>query len=348
MLMKNKYFMVIILSFLVLNIYAQIDYDNVYNEAIENIENKNYIEAIRLLQSIQDSGDYLLFFNLGHCYFQLENDELAQRFLKRSIELNGDYMNSRGYLGMSYLYTNKLDEAEAEFLKCVELDSTYYRNYFLLAKIYEQRDNIEKAIEYYLEALKYNSMDFHTNYSIANIYFDNDDYINAQKYFEVCDSINNEIYPVISCLIRIKYRYEDLDNIEILKQRLRAVKQDSDNENIRRLTRFTIDTFTYKDYHIFVEETFDLSGILYYHWVFRIVDNNGNFLRSVNLESSLGLRQMGNAYIIGVDIFEQDRRIHHTTNIAFAELPEYNVMKNYVIEEIESGLVRAVTGVYPY
>jgi Tfp pilus assembly protein PilF len=329
-------------------VYAETGNEAVYEEAINNIENENFVEAIKLLQSIQDSGDYLLFFNLGYCYYQLENDEQAQLNFKRSIELNGEFLQSYGFLGMSYLISGKLNEAEETFLKCIELDGTYYRNYFFLGKIYEQRNNTDKAIDYYLEALKHDSTDFFTNYSIANIFFDNDDYVNAQKYFEICDEINDQIYPVVSCLIRIKYRHGDLENIEKLKQRLREIKQESDNENIRRLGRFTIDVFTYNDYIIFAEESFNLSGTLYYHWVFRIHDKNENFLRSVNLESSVGLRQMGTAYIIGIDIFEQNRRIHHTTNVGFTELPEYNVMKNYVIQDIEKGLEIAATGVYPY
>ena len=189
---------------------------------------------------------------------------------------------------------------------------------------------------------------FFTTYSLANIYFDKNDYTKARKYFEICDAIDDQVYPVVSCLIRIKYRQEDFENIEKLKQRLRTIKQNSKDKRIIELSRFTIDTFIYKDYHIFVEESFNLSGILYYYWTFRIYDTNDNFIRSVNLESSLALREMGTAYIVGIDRFEKDRRIHQTTNITFTKLPDYGVMKNIVIEEIEKGLDVGATGVYPY
>jgi tetratricopeptide (TPR) repeat protein len=206
-----------------ITIYAQTDYDGIYEEATNRINEENYFEAIKLLQLIQDTDNYMVFYSLGYCYYFIENDALAQANLRRSIELNDE-----------------------------------------------------------------------------------------------------------------------------LKQRLRMIKQNFDDERIRSLTRFTIDTFIHKDFYIFVEETFDLSGNMYYHWVFKIFDNNNNFIRNVNLESSLVLRELGTAFIVGIDIFENNRRIHQTTSIGFKILPEYNVMKNVVIEEIEKGLPISVTGIYPY
>jgi len=249
---------------------------------------------------------------------------------------------------MSYFFTNKLDDAEKTFLRCIEINKTNFIDYFYLGKIYERRNNVDKALDYYLEALKYNDSGLSTNYSVANIYFDNDDYQNARKYFEICDRLDDQLYPVVSCLIRIKYRQGDLDDIETYKRRLRTIRQNTDDERIKGLTRFTIDVFTHKDFQIFVEESFELSGNLYYHWVFRICDNSGTFIKSVNLESSLVLRELGTHYIVGMDRYEKDRRIHQTTNIGFKTLPDYNAMKKIVLEEIENGLDVGATGVYPF
>jgi tetratricopeptide (TPR) repeat protein len=329
------------------NVYAQINHNEVYNNALERIKNKEYLEAINLLRLIENDENHLVHYNIGYCYYFLENDELAQRFLRRSLEINNNHVESYGYLGMSYFFTNRLNEAEEAFLRCVELKNDNYKDYYFLGKIYESRNIFDIAIGYYIKALKYNEFDFQTNYSLANIYFDNDDYANAKKYFEVCDIINNRIYPVVNCLIRIKYRQNDLENVEELKKRLRNIKQTSDNENLMRLSRFTIDTFIHNNLHIFVEESFNLSGDLYYHWVFRICDDKGNLIKTVNLETSLGLREFGTAYIVGMDQYKDDRRIHQTTNIGFVQLPEYNIMKNIVIEEIENGLDVGVMGVYP-
>jgi hypothetical protein len=68
----------------------------------------------------------------------------------------------------------------------------------------------------------------------------------------------------------------------------------------------------------------------------------------VNLESSSILRELGTNYIVGIDQYKDNRRIHQTTNIGFDNLPEYNIMKNIVIEEIENGLEIGATGIYPY
>jgi tetratricopeptide (TPR) repeat protein len=345
--MKLSFFVILFYT-VFSNVYAQINPIEVYNDALERISNEEYLEAINLLRLIENDKNHLVYYNLGYCYYVLENDELAQHFLRKSIELNDNHVESYGYLGMSYFFTNRLNESEESFLRCIKLRNDNYKDYYFLGKIYESRNNFDIAINYYFEALKYNEFDFQTNYSLANIYFENDDYSNAKKYFEVCDIINNQIYPVVSCLIRIKYRLNDLVNVEELKQRLRIIKQETDNENLKKLSRFTIDTFIYNDIHVFVEESFNLSGNLYYHWVFRICDDKGNLIKTVNLESSLVLRELGTAYIVGMDQYKDDRRIHQTTNIGFKKLPAYNDMKNIVIEEIEKGLDVGVMGVYPY
>jgi tetratricopeptide (TPR) repeat protein len=346
--MKKEFLVIFLLNFCFIDVFSQSDYNSIYDKAIENINIENYNEGIRLLQSIEDRGDFMLFYNLGYCHYFLENDELAQFYFGKSIELKNDFVKSHGYLGMSYFFTNQLNNSEKEFLQCIDLDGTNYNDYFFLGKIYENRNNIETAINYYLKSLEYNSTDFNTNYALANIYFDDGDYENADRYFEECDKINNQLYPVVNCLIRIKYKQNNLERVEELKGRLRKIKQNTDNENLNKLSRFTIDTFTYENFHIFVEESFDLSGDLYYHWVFRICDNNDNFIRSVNLESSLVLRELGTNYIVGIDRYESDRRIHQTTGIGFNELPDYSVMKKIVIEEMEKGLDVGVTGMYPH
>ncbi|MCL2720809.1 MAG: hypothetical protein FWD47_05670 [Treponema sp.] len=340
-------FMLIIFNIVFLNVFAQLDSNAVFEEAIEKIENEEFLSAIELLKQLEDSNDYSVFFHIGICYYFLDNDEYAQRYLKRSIELNDSHIESHGYLGMSYFFSEKFTEAETMFLRCIELGSTSYRNYFFLGKIYEYRNNLDIAINYYKEALKLNELDFQTNYSLAFIYFFRNDFNNAKKYFEICDALDSQLFWVVNFLIRIKYAQNDLDNVEGLKQRLRAIKQTENDPRITRLTRFVIDEFSHKEYRIIAEESFELSGMLYYHWTFLIYGSNGRLVKTVNLESSAGLRELGTNYIIGTDEYADNRRIHRTTTIGFRQLPEYNVMKGFVIEELDNGLEVGAMGIYP-
>jgi tetratricopeptide (TPR) repeat protein len=343
---KKGLLLLLLLSIATISSNAQTD--QIYNKALENIDDENYDEAIELLKSIEDTNDYLVFYWLGYCYYFNEDDTLAQHYLNRSIELNNEFSESYGYLGLSCFFSNKLEESERAFLRCIEIFNENYKDYFFLGKIYESRNDIKKAESYYLEALKYNGDDFYTNYALANIYFDGDDYHNAKTYFEICDKIDGQLYPVVSCLIRIKYRQEDFTGVEELKARLRLIKVNAEDARLKELSSFTIDVFSHKDFNVYVEEAFELSGSLYYHWTFIICDKNDEFIRSVNLESSAGLRSMGTNYIVGIDRYTNDRRVHQTTSIMFIDLPEYGVMKNIVIEEIEKGLNVGVMGIYPY
>ena len=339
-------FILIIFFTVFSGVYAQIESNETFIKAMEKIDNREYAEAVILLRSIEEPADYLVCFNIGYCHYFMEEDDLAQAYFKKAIELNSGFVDSYGYLGMSYFFTNQPDKSEEMFLRCIEIRNNHFKDYYFLGQIYELKNKRDTAVSYYLEALKLNDSDFHTNYSLAVIYFDNDDFINAKKYFEICDAVDDSVYPVVNCLIQISYRQDDLDNVEELKQRLRVIRKESDDRRLAKLTRFTIDTFTYKDLHIFAEESFELSGSLYYHWVFRICDSEGNLIKTVNLESSAGLRALGTAYIVGMDQFRDGRRYHQTTIISFRQLPEYSTMKNIVIDEIENGLPVGASGVY--
>ena len=277
--MKNKFFTVLLLNLLFLNAFAQTDYQTVFDKAMAHLQEENVVEAIRLFESIQDQGDFELFYHLGSCYYMLWD--------------------------------------------------------------------IDKAIQNYIEALKYDDRDFDTNCALAFIFFEQDDYMNAERFFEICDEIDDQQFSVVNSLIIIKHNLEKFDHMDALKQRLRTLKQESDNENISEATEFFIDIFNYKDFQVYVEESYDLSGDLYYHWMFTIFDNEDNFIKRVNLESSSSLRAFGTPYVVGTDQYENNRRIHQTTTTTFSELPDYSVMKNLVIEELENGLEAGATGIYP-
>ncbi|MCL2800507.1 MAG: hypothetical protein FWD28_01935 [Treponema sp.] len=169
----------------------------------------------------------------------------------------------------------------------------------------------------------------------------------ARRYFEACDKIDSGEFYVINCLIRIRYKLGELKDIDELTNRLRRIRTASTDPRLTRLQRFTIDSFFFKDFYIVVQESFVLSGTLYYHWVFNIYDSEGDFIKSVNLESSAGLRSLGFDYVVGTDQYENNRRIHQTTTVMFRTLPDYETMKNILIEEIENGLEVGATGVYP-
>ena len=246
---------------------------------------------------------------------------------------------------MNHIFEENYQEA-IRLLESIQ-DKGEHELFFNLGSCYYHLGDIEKATANYIEALKYDEKDFDTNYTLAVIFFENEDYINAERFLEICDEIDDQRITIVNTLILIKYKLGKIDKTEELKQRLRAIRQNSSNTNINEMTEFVIDIFTYKDFRIFAEESFELSGDLYYHWSFIIYDDHNNFVKSVNLESSSNLRALGTPYIIGTDHFENNRRIHKTTTTVFSELPDYNVMKSIVIEEIENGLEAGATGIYP-
>lgn len=205
-----------------------------------------------------------------------------------------------------------------------------------------EEEKFKEAIDLLLPIQDKN--DFGVFYILGVSYYYLDDGDRAYKYFDICDKMDDQHYFVVNYLIRTRYKQGNLGDVETYKQRLREIRKNSDSNELKNRRRFTIDRFYHKDLNIIVEESFDLSGALYYHWIFNIYDSKDKFLRSVNLESSIGLK---GGYIVGIDVFEKNRRIHSTTNVGFNNLPGYNEMKAVVIKEIESGLDVAAQGVYP-
>ncbi|QQO09930.1 tetratricopeptide repeat protein [Breznakiella homolactica] len=334
--------------FLTFTVLSMDNENSIYEEALEKIKEEKLEQAIELFLSIEDQNtdNYQYYYDLGYCYYRLEDDITAQDYFKKSISLNSEIFNPHKFLGLSYFYTNQYILSEIEFAKCIEIDDSDYYPYFMIGKIKEIYHEYDSAEEYHVQALKYNPEDFYVNYALANIYFDTERFDEAKGYFETCDSIDNEIYPVVSCLIQINYKLNDHRNTEILKSRLRKIKENTDDERIRELPWFTIDSYKYEDAIIIVQEAFNLTGDLYYHWVFNIYDTDRNFIKRVNLESSLVLRELGTMYIVGIEQFKNNRRIHQTTGIGFTELPDYTVMKKIVWQEISEGLEVGVTGSY--
>ncbi len=347
--MKSKLLILLTVFVFISGVWAETNDSQIYESAREKIKLKEFDEALDLLSSIENENhdNYKYYYDIGYCFFQIEDDENAQLYLRKSISLNNDFYNSHEFLGISYFYTNQFILSEVEFIRCLELDEEDYYSYYMLGKIKEVFKDYDQAMEYHMKALQYNEKDFHVNYSLANIHFDAGNNELSKYYFEICDGIDPNVYPVVSCLIQINYRNEVYQDVDILKQRLREIQKKTNDERIKSLPWFVIDTFNYEEYKIVVQEAFELSGDLYYHWIFNIYDGSGSFIKRVNLESSAVLRDFGIKYIIGIDQFKNNRRIHDTTNISFEELPGYPVMKGFVIKEIDEGLQVPASGNYP-
>ncbi|SHE34932.1 CDC27 family protein [Caloramator proteoclasticus] len=81
---------------------------NLYLEAINLYEQKNYKKALNLfLKVLEHQNNYLINYNIGVCYIELNKFTDAIQFLKKSLYLNKYYENT--YINLAYCYYKKKD-----------------------------------------------------------------------------------------------------------------------------------------------------------------------------------------------------------------------------------------------
>jgi tetratricopeptide (TPR) repeat protein len=103
----------------------------------------------------------------------------------------------------------------------------------------------------------------------------------------------------------------------------------SSDPAVRGLTDYVFDQFPVGDEWVYAYETLDPSGDLYNVYLFDCTRND-TIVRSVRLESSAVIREMGHPYILGVQLPDS----HTTLPIGFDSLPDYATLRPIVIDVI--------------
>ena len=83
-----------------------------------------------------NSKDAIVYNNLGHSYYLLENYEQALRYLNIAASLDTTLSTVFHNLGLTYLSLNKYEKAENCFNKAIELDNEFAPSYYGLSQVY--------------------------------------------------------------------------------------------------------------------------------------------------------------------------------------------------------------------
>lgn len=123
------------------------------NKAINEYKRENYeIAIVYLDDALQlDPHNAEVHFWRGKVAITDLNDEVIENAIadfSEAINLKPDYWEAYFERGKVYLYFDRLDEAEKDFLKVIELNPKFKDVYSYLAQIEIQRGNDKKAMEY--------------------------------------------------------------------------------------------------------------------------------------------------------------------------------------------------------
>ncbi|MBF0299935.1 MAG: tetratricopeptide repeat protein [Oligoflexia bacterium] len=139
------------------------------NRAIQLINDKNYLSAIKILQGLSDNHQNIeVKINLAFAYKKNNDRDTSLKILNQilSNDPNNKYaLNNRGMLLME---SNKFPEAETDFINSFKIDNTYAYAIFNLATLYEIKKEWRNALTYYKKYLSLyndsNNNDDHKNY----------------------------------------------------------------------------------------------------------------------------------------------------------------------------------------
>lgn len=120
------------------------------------INQASFSDAIILIETIlrDDDKNFKLYYLLGICHFKLENLDLAELNLKKSINLKKNFVDALHNLGIVYNLKKKFNDAQNCFLKSLEIEPKNVESLIELGRNYEMTNNFNDAKKYYFEALR--------------------------------------------------------------------------------------------------------------------------------------------------------------------------------------------------
>jgi len=84
---------ILLLLFIVINIFANDGLDELFQEAIQSFENKDYESSLDIFLSIENEGikNPDLYYNIGNCFFRLNNIGSSILYYKRALKIDQNH-----------------------------------------------------------------------------------------------------------------------------------------------------------------------------------------------------------------------------------------------------------------
>ncbi len=143
-------------------------------------------EARFILEDLafQSPNDPNVLYNLGMCYSDLGDLDVAIDTLNRCVKLVPLYSNAYVALGVAYVRKGDSRDAEIQFKKAIELDKNNSFAYRNLATIFGKTGDNVNALKYLKQAYDIDAYDPHTLYGLGLTYQNLGDQVNATVYYK--------------------------------------------------------------------------------------------------------------------------------------------------------------------
>lgn len=155
------------------------------DKSIELISEKKFEEAKEILEklSLKEQNNLEVFKNLGLCYVNLEEYELALKAFMQAVSIKEDDATSYFYIATIHDKLEDFDSAEKYYKKVLAIRPEHMDSYKNLALLSFRNSDFNSAIEILNKALEVETSDFELHYMLSSCYMAKD-----------------EIEPAIECL----------------------------------------------------------------------------------------------------------------------------------------------------
>lgn len=156
---------------------------NLINEVIKLLKEQKYQNVIvhEKKFDFDKLENALLIYLFGTNRLALNDLNLAETYLLKSIKINDKLGEAYSNLGILYEKQKKFDSALKFLKKSIKIKPKYYEAHFNIATLYAKQEEYEKAITYFLKALKINK-NFNLLRNLAKTYFNLKQYEKSYTY----------------------------------------------------------------------------------------------------------------------------------------------------------------------
>jgi len=152
-------------------------FEIILKEIQEHINNKDYKNALKLAESIENEEDGYKFNILGYIYEEMNKYTTALRYYLMAIE-NG---NEKAMNNLALLYDNQEKFAEAEKFYLMAIEKGDEKAMYNLALLYNNQEKFAEAEKFYLMAIEKGNEK--AMYNLALLYDNQEKFAKAEKFY---------------------------------------------------------------------------------------------------------------------------------------------------------------------
>ncbi|AIQ97964.1 tetratricopeptide repeat protein [Prochlorococcus sp. MIT 0801] len=162
--------------------------EQIFDQAFKFQSQGKILEAAKCYQYLISQGiqDSRVFSNYAILLISFENFKEAERYFRKAIELNPDFVDAYFNLGNLLKDLNRIKEAEVFTRKAIQINPNSAVYHYNLANILKELDDFDKAQDSYERAIRLNPMYADSYYSLGLTLLAKNEHDKALKYFSKC------------------------------------------------------------------------------------------------------------------------------------------------------------------